>query len=508
MHRAFYYTVLSQRKGNYMKKEKQNQHPDWQTTAKERFSYYLGLISPYTMSGMMGSFLTTYLLLSGIKPEVSAVLLLVMKLVDGFDDLLFGWVIDRFRPEKNPKLKKIVGEGRFLPWYKLIWPIMPIGIIGLYCMPLSLSMPAKIAWVAFFYLIADIGYSFMDISMTSMQTTLTSNTHERDQLIMKGMVTLFVIMMPIGALANVLASSKVGLSFRSIAFIFVALAIILIVPMITQVQEHAYTGKNQNNTNVTDEKASFFRSLLDALHNRNLLAFYGGKMLQKMLETSDAIGIIGAYYLFGNELVTTIQGLVGTVLGFIIMLILPKIYEKHDRHRIYMTYTPIAIALCLLVFVMGHKNIALYIILQCLAAIPKSIAGGCENFMKPQVIEYGKYKTGKDLTGIQASLSTFATIFSNAFPGFIALSILAAAGWQTVEAESFKQLVEMGVTQTDGAIKALWFITAGLPIIGHVLLYVCNLFYNLNDKDVEIMIKFNNGEITREECDAMLSKKY
>ena len=83
-----------------MKKEKQNQHPEWQTTAKERFSYYLGLISPYTMSGMMGSFLTTYLLLSGIGLEVSAVLLLVMKIIDGFDDLLFGWAIDRFRPEQ------------------------------------------------------------------------------------------------------------------------------------------------------------------------------------------------------------------------------------------------------------------------------------------------------------------------------------------------------------------------------------------------------------------------
>ena len=283
-----------------MKKEKKQQHPDWQTTAKERFSYYLGLISPYTMSGMMGTFLTTYLLLSGIKPEVSAALLLVMKIIDGVDDLLFGWIIDRYRPEKNPKLKKIVGEGRFLPWYKLIWPIMPIGIIGLYCMPLSLSTTAKIVWVGFFYLIADIGYSFMDIAMTSMQTTLTSNSHERDQLIMKGMITLFVIMMPISALASVLASSKVGLSFRTIAFIFVSLAIALLIPMITQVKEHAYTGKDESNQNVTDEKSSFFQSLLDALHNRNLLAFYGGKMLQTMLSTTDAIGIIGAYYLFGT----------------------------------------------------------------------------------------------------------------------------------------------------------------------------------------------------------------
>ena len=490
-----------------MKKEK-NQHPDWQTSAKERFSYYLGLISPYTMSGMMGTFLTTYLLLSGIRPEVSAVLLLVMKIIDGFDDLLFGWAIDRFRPEKNPRLQKIVGEGRFLPWYKLIWPIMPIGILGLYCMPLSLSVSAKIVWVAFFYFVADVGYSFMDISMTSMQTTLTSNTHERDQLIMKGMITLFVIMVPISFLATILSSSRVGLSFRAIAFIFVTLAIVLLIPMITQVREHAYTGKDENNQNVTDDKTSFFRSLLDALHNRNLLAFYGGKMLQSMLSTTDALGIIGAYYLFGNELVITIQGMVGTVLGFIIMMLLPKIYEKHDRHKIYMTFTPISIAIAILVYFMGHRNIALYIVMQCLLQIPKSIAGGCENFMKPQVIEYGKYKTGKDLTGIQASLSSFAQIFSNAFPGSIALAILAASGWQTVQAESFKQLVEMNISQPESAIKALWFITAGLPIIGYVLLYVCNLFYNLNDRDVEVMIRFNNGEITREECDAQLSGKY
>jgi hypothetical protein len=37
---------------------------------------------------------------------------------------------------------------------------------------------------------------------------------------------------------------------------------------------------------------------------------------------------------------------------------------------------------------------------------------------------------------------------------------------------------------------------------------VANLFYNLNDRDVEVMIRYNNGEITREECDAQLSKKY
>lgn len=491
-----------------MKKEKKNQHPDWQTTWGERFSYYLGLISPYTMSGMIGTFLTTYLLLSGIKPEVSAVVLLVLKIIDGVDDLLFGWAIDRFRPEKNPKLKKFVGEGRFLPWYRLIWPVMPIGIIGLFSMPLSLPVGAKIVWISVFYFIADIGYSFMDIAMNSMQTTLTSNVHERDRLIMQGMIVLFVLMVPIGMLATLLQSSYVGLSFRAIAYIFVAASVLMLIPMLTKVREHAYTGMDENNQNIAEDKAPFFRSLLDALKNRNLLAFFGGRMLMSIFSTTDALGVIGAYYLFGNELAITIQSAVSTAVGFIMMLVLPKIYEKHDRHRIYMTFIPVTIVIGVLVFIVGHKNLALYVLMMSMLQIAKSIAGGCENFMKPQVIEYGKYKSGKDLTGIQSSLATFVQIFSNAFPGSIALAILASAGWQTVEAESFKQVVEMNIAQPDSAIRALWFITAGLPVIGYILMYLANLFYNLNDKDVEIMVRYNNGEITREECDAQLSKKY
>lgn len=489
-------------------KKKENKHPDWQTTALERFSYYLGMISPYTMSGMMKSLLTTYLLLTGINPGITAIILLILKVIDGLDDILFGWIIDHFRPEKKPGLKRILGEGRFLPWYKLVCLIMPVGILGLYSMPLSLSLGFKIAWVSFFYLLTDIGYSFMDISMTSMQTTLTSNVQERDQLIMKGVVTVLLIMMPISLLANFLQSRYAGLSYTQIAYVFVGLAILLMIPMLKNVKEHAYTGKDENNHNVLEEKESFFVSMKDALKNRNLLAFFGGKLFCCIFATDEVLGIIGVYYLFGNEMVSSITGFIGTILSLIILPFMPKLYEKFDRHKIYMTLTPFAIIMSIVIFIAGPKNLVLYIILWILVSIPKSIAGGCENFIKPQVIEYGKYKTGKDCTGIQASLATFVQVLGNAFPSSIALTILAASGWISVEASSFADLVALGVTQPDSALKALWFITAGLPIVGMILMYICNLFYNTNDKDIAIMIKYNNGEITKEECDSLLSKKY
>lgn len=41
--------------------------------------------------------------------------------------------------------------------------------------------------------------------------------------------------------------------------------------------------------------------------------------------------------------------------------------------------------------------------------------------------------------------------------------------------------------------------------IAALLLY---LFYNLKDKDAELMAQCNAGKITREECESRLSRKY
>ena len=47
-----------------------------------------------------------------------------------------------------------------------------------------------------------------------------------------------------------------------------------------------------------------------------------------------------------------------------------------------------------------------------------------------------------------------------------------------------------------------------VPVIGMVISTFFYLGYKLNDKDVQIMAKCNSGEITREEAEALLSRKY
>ena len=58
------------------------------------------------------------------------------------------------------------------------------------------------------------------------------------------------------------------------------------------------------------------------------------------------------------------------------------------------------------------------------------------------------------------------------------------------------------------ATSGLWNDYALVPVIGMVISTFFYLGYKLNDKDVQIMAKCNSGEITREEAEAQLSRKY
>ena len=78
----------------------------------------------------------------------------------------------------------------------------------------------------------------------------------------------------------------------------------------------------------------------------------------------------------------------------------------------------------------------------------------------------------------------------------------------SIEAESFAEIAALGVTQSASALHGLWAITSGYPLIGSLLAFICYLFYNLTDKDAAVMAKCNAGEITREEAEKLLSRKY
>ena len=90
----------------------------------------------------------------------------------------------------------------------------------------------------------------------------------------------------------------------------------------------------------------------------------------------------------------------------------------------------------------------------------------------------------------------------------LALALLGCFHWISVEAESFETLKALNIQQSAGALEGLWIVYALVPVIGMIISTFFYLGYKLNDKDVQIMARCNAGEITREEAEALLSRKY
>ena len=62
------------------------------------------------------TFMTMLLLMQGINPAKMAGITLFVKIVDSFDDVIFGFLIDRI----NMK-----GNGKYLPWFRKTFWLFP-----------------------------------------------------------------------------------------------------------------------------------------------------------------------------------------------------------------------------------------------------------------------------------------------------------------------------------------------------------------------------------------------
>ena len=126
----------------------------------------------------------------------------------------------------------------------------------------------------------------------------------------------------------------------------------------------------------------------------------------------------------------------------------------------------------------------------------------------PDCAEYGEYCSGISAKGITFAIQTFSVKITGAVSSSLALALLGMFSWVSVEAESFEQLKALGVSQPAEALRGLWIVYALVPVIGMIISTFFYLTYHLNDKDVQIMAKCNAGEISREEAEKLLSRKY
>lgn len=466
---------------------------NWQTSPVERNSYLVYFAGQNIFYFLVANFLTTYLMMTGIDMAKAGIVVMAVKVWDAVNDALFGAIFDKVKFKSGNKC---------LPWVRISTLLIPAASILLFAIPTASPETVKLIWFALAYIFWDTAYTICDVPIYTMVTTITSNLDERNTLMSRRQILSGVGMAVITGAFTILPSEKVGLSYTVTVVIVSLLGAAMMVPI-------GITGKERNYVRTqSEENFSLIEMFKYLIHNKYLLIFYGGFIVANAFLTNNTLSLIASYYLFGDSLFNLLIGVISTPAQLIAAVLVPMILRKYDKFKVYFWSNVGIIISSVLTFVCGYSNPWIFIALTVVRTVPASIVGIMNFMFTPDCAEYGKFKTGTDAKGITFAIQTFSAKITAAISSSLGMIILGWFGWKEVTASSFEELAASGITQTPEAIRGLWLTYALVPIIGYVISMAFYVFYKLNDKDVEIMAKANSGEITKEEAEKQLSRKY
>ena len=462
------------------------------TTLKERLSYWTYFVGQNVYYNITFLFLSTYLAMQGITLWKVSLVLLIVKVWDAVNDPIFGYIFDKVKFKNGQKS---------LPWLRISVILIPFVTIMVFAIP-GASETVKLVWFAVAYLLWDTVYTLTDVPAYAMLNTMTDNTQERNLLLSMNRVFSGAGYLLCSVVLPLLIGETFGMSFTLAVAILSIFAAVTMVPLCIFCKERNY--------NPQDDTGDFsFRQMFTYLgKNKYLLTYYGGYMATDALKTSAAVTLFVSFYLFGNVGYSILLNLLGMVPGVVIAVFMPMILKRLDKFKTLFWANIVNILLGFVIYFVGYENETAFLVLTCIRALPMCLVGVLAFMFTPDCAEYGQYKSGISAKGITFAIQTFSVKITGAVSSALALFLLGLFSWQAVEADSFEKLAELNIQQSDPALQGLWIVYALIPVIGMVLSTFFYLGYKLNDKDVQIMAKCNSGEITREEAEKLLSRKY
>ncbi len=462
------------------------------------WSYAIGMIFYYTI---VGSYFNTYLIMQGIPLTTIGLVFLLVKIWDAVNDPLFAYIFDKIQFKGKRKEK-------CLPWMRIACLLMPLASIAAFNMPGEMSMTGKIIWFAATYILWDAGYTICDVPFFAMSTTMTTNMDERNFLfswarVFHGAGTLFTT-----TLMTLMVGEKMNFSFGRAAIITCGVAFLFTLPICFFGREKYAVAEEDPNA-PEKQKFTFRQMWIYLKSNKYLTMMYACQVLTSSFSIGAAVGMLGTYYIYGSVSWTVVNTWLSMIPGPVLGLVLPLLLKKFDRFGMYISCLLFCLAVNIFNFVsyyLGWQTIPFAISIACITAIPSTLSGLLGYTFTLDALEYGRYKTGIDAAGINFAVQTFSAKLPSAINTALSAFITSLTSFVIYEVDVISELDHL--PQPEGALDQIWSIGAVGLIFNAITCVILLCFYKLRSKDAAIMAKYNAGEITREECDAQLSRRY
>lgn len=451
----------------------------FQTTKKERFAYSLFFLGQNILWGYAG-YVETFLTDIGIAAATAAVVLLIPKLWDALNDILFGYLMDRNTFKNGQK---------FLPWVRIGTVAIGLTTVALFAIPESLAQAGKVAWFLIAYILFDMCYTVLDAPAYALTTVMTSDVEERTSIIagskLWGMVGGVVATLLVPILRPILG-------WFTACVVFVAVSVVMMVPMLFSAKERHTPAAAEANPGI--------REMLRYLKaNKYLTVTLVAMLLLGLASLEQKMAIYMGRICLGQENMATLVAGGAAVSVIVVSALVPVLAKKWDKFHVMCAGLAFAIVMDIVAYFVGYDSLVMAIVMTMLKCSGLGFWSVVIYMLVADTVEYGTYKTGTRAAGISFSLQTFVAKMKNSLIGTVVLLSLSAVGF--VEGE--------GTIQPEGVADGVWALFCLFPALGFgIALMILLAFYKLRTKDVQVMSRYNNGQISREEAESLLAEKY
>lgn len=450
------------------------------TSKKERFAYCLFFLGQNILWGYAG-YVETFLTDVGIAAATAAFILLVPKLWDAINDMIFGYLIDRTQFKNGQK---------FIPWVRIGVTAVGITTVALFAIPQSMNQTVKVVWFLVAYILFDISYTILDAPAYAVTTVMTSDVQERTAIIAGGKLWAMIG----GVVATLLVPMlRPKLGWFVACVVFVVVSVLMMVPMMFAVKErHSETATAETNPS--------FNEIVHYLKcNKYLIVTLVAMLLLGVASLEQKMAIYMGRICLGQENTATLVAAGAAVSVIVVSAVIPVLSKKWDKFYVLIAGMIFTIVMNVVAYFVGYDSLVMAIVMTMFKCSGLGFWSVVIYMLIADTVEYGTYKTGTRAAGISFSLQTFVAKLKNGIIGSVVLFSLAAVGF--VEGEN--------VVQPAGVADGVWALFCLLPAVGFAIALVILLaFYKLRSNEVQIMSLYNNGEISKEEAEAALKDKY
>lgn len=450
-----------------------------QTAKRERISYYFYFFGQNMFYIIIVSYISLFLLNHGISEKLAASVIIAPQIWDVINDVIFGRIVDKCH----------LKGGKFLPWLKISWFLIPLTTVMIFCMPQHISIPAKCAWVIIGYCLWSVAYTMCDTPIFALSTAMTDKVDERNSILSIGRVTGTS-----GAVVAtlVIESLYIGMGWKllSIALSLVSMAMMLPILIF---------GKERSAVQTTSPSA---KEMVKALSgNKYLIIFYVAFFLVGLTNTVQTVIPTFAQYVLGDTEKGTILLGMSIIPAIVVAALIPSLSRKIDKFWLYIACLSIFVLASVIQFFMGYDNFVALSITMALRGVGLVGYNVLVYMFTPDCVEYGQYVTGVRQEGITFSIQTCVTKLSAALMSSMSLLLLSLFGFKAANADAVT-----GIVDEIGAFGC-WNVLTWISAIGPFIAIVILVFgYKLRDESVSLMALCNNGEISRLECETKLEK--